>query len=134
MKTPEGADGFNRRWPTTVIAVCPNGAKLKIGGMECGKQATARGAVSAASGFRPAVLDARGDDWDGPPVRGLSSDTPEEHTAKGVKHAYFRANWVLKYGNEGDVVTPVFLNFLETVCSWLAEGHDVHIHCISPLN
>ena len=106
---------------------------MKIGGIECGKQTTAPGSFSPASGFRPSAIDARGEGWGCGPVRHLHSDTPAEHRAKGVKHAYFNANWVLKKSTDRAAVVPPFLNFLETVCNWLAEGHDVHIHCISPL-
>jgi hypothetical protein len=127
------ADGFNGMWPTTVVGTCANGAQLKIGGIECGKQTTAPGSFSPASGFRPSPIDARGEGWDCGPVRHLHSDTPAEHRAKGVKHAYFNANWVLKKSTDRAAVVPAFLNFLETVCNLLAEGHDVHIHCISPL-
>ena len=71
------------------------------GGIECGKQPTMPEAFSQVSGFRPCVMDARGEYWNKDPVRGFTSDTAAMHAAKGVQHMYFEMNWLMKGGTRG---------------------------------
>ena len=132
QKKFEDANIFNGSWPSTVVAVCDNGSKVILGGMECARQATAPGARSEESGLRPSVVDARGDEWAGHPVRGLVSDTPQQHHNKGVQHIFFPANWTLKHENSMQADAEI-TRLLHQVCIWLAAGHDVIIHCMSSL-
>ena len=65
-------------------------------------------------------------------MRGLASDTAQQHRDKGVKHMFFESNWLLKY-KYFNGMPPEIEKLLETVLGLLQEGIDVHIHCISPL-
>ena len=122
---------WNETDPTTEILRLANGARLLLGGIECGIQPTVAGAASPP-GLRPCVVDARGD-IGSQNVRGWVSESHAEHTAKGVKHAFFETNWLMKNGGDEELKLIHLFDFLERVCGWLADGHDVHIHCISPL-
>ena len=95
-KPVSNRDKFNERNPTSVfLATKKNGSQLIGGGIECGLQPAAEGAVSKYSGLRPGVIDTRGDDWDCGDVRGHYTPRPEVYRSKGCKHYYFKANWCL---------------------------------------
>ena len=132
-KPVSNRDKFNERNPSSVfLAIKKNGARLIGGGIECGLQPAADGAVSKYSGLRPGVLDARGDDWDCGDVRGHYTPRPEDYRSIGCKHYYFKANWCLKKGPSGEqqAKTSHVRNMLFQVATSLAEGRDMHVHCI----
>ena len=126
-------DAYNRRYPTTVFVETVRAALLKGGGLECGLQPMAAGAVSKNSRLRPAVLDTRGDDWDCGLVRGHKSPSPAEHARSGCEHMFFNANWCLKKGGDEAAKSQHLFDVLFTVATSLAEGRDTHVHCISLL-
>ena len=86
------------------------------------------------SGLRPGIVDARGVGSAGQNVRGWTAESHADLTARGVKHTFFEVNWLLKVeGGTAEEKTVRLIDFLELVLGWLADGFDVHIHCISPL-
>jgi len=124
-------DEFNSRDPSSVFfETMASGAQLIGGGIECGMQPAAEGAVSKNSGLRPGCLDARGDDWDGAPVRGHKTPCPAQYKSKGCRHLYFRANWCLKKHGEQQQKQAHLTNMLFQVASALSNGEDMHVHCI----
>ena len=86
-------------------------------------------------GLRPACVDARGRHCPLQVVRGWQTDSPAQYARKGIKHCYFEANWLQSGEGVGtDAAKQQHLHqFLELVLQWLADGYDVHFHCISPL-
>ena len=126
-------DQFNERNPSSVfLETLKNGSKLIGGGIECGLQPAAEGAVSNYSGLRPECTDTRGDDWDKGRVRGHISPTPAEYRLQGSKHYFFGANWCLlkqPIGQQQAKKAHV-KNMLFHVATCLAAGRDMHVHCI----
>jgi hypothetical protein len=132
-KPVSNRDKFNERNPSSVfLETMKNGSQLIGGGIECGLQPAAEGAVSKYSGLRPECTDTRGDDWDEGSVRGHISPTPAEYRLQGSKHYFFGANWCLlkqPIGQQQAKKAHV-KNMLFHVATCLAAGRDMHVHCI----
>jgi len=121
---------FNNQTPTTVAQRFTNRAELRFGGIECGKQAMGE-AAGTAGGLRPGVVDARGGDWDGGGVRGLISESPQAHDAKGCPHFFAGVNWMMKRaGASLHDKRQHLIALLATVAGWLYEGRHTNVHCI----
>jgi len=129
-KPASNRDEFNCRDPSSVFVETMLGAELKGGGIECGLQPAAEGAVSKNSGLRPGCLDARGDEWDGGLVRGHETPSPAQYRSKGCRRLYFCANWCLKKHGEQQQKQAHLMNMLFKVASALSNGEDMHVHCI----
>ena len=133
LKPASDRDVFNRRDPSSEFLQSEIGARLLGGGIECGLQPMGEDAASQVSGLRPGVVDVRGQDWDKGKVRGHKSQSQADHKANGCHHMFVGMNSLLKYGGNAAEKTSHLLNFLFQVTSWMALGHDVHVHCISLL-
>ena len=94
-KPPMNRDDYNRKWPSTVFQLSQNGSKLIGGGLEAGMMPMGE-AAGKTGGLRPGVLDARGADWDGGLLRGVTSESPEAHAARDCPHFFVGTNWMLK--------------------------------------
>ena len=123
-------DDYNRQYPSTCLMLCQNGRRFIGGGMECGMIPLGAAAANVV-GLRPGVQDARGQDWNQGPVRGLTTASPEAHLASGVPHGYVNVNWMMKKkGGASDVKMAHLTEYLVDVGTQLGEGRDVHCHCI----
>jgi len=123
-------DQFNLRTPATVFHLGKNGGKVLGGGLEAGMMPMGE-AAGKAGGLRPGVLDARGADWDGPALRGLTSESPEAHAARDCPHFFVGTNWMLKkYGAVWSDKMRYLTAMLATVATWLREERSCHVHCI----
>ena len=122
-------DRYNRHTPSTVFHLSGNGSKLIGGGQEAGMMPM--GEAAGECGLRPGVVDCRGEDWNCGPVRGLSSESPSDHAARGCPHFFARTNWMLKkFGPTMAGQMEHLTLILVTVATWLGEGRNVVCHCI----
>ena len=88
-------------------------------------------AAANVVGLRPGVQDARGQDWNQGPVRGLTTASHAAHLARDVPHGYVNVNWMMKKkGDHSDVKMAHLTEYLVDVGTQLGEGRDVHCHCI----
>ena len=123
-------DQFNLATPATVFHLNQNGSKLFGGGLEAGLMPMGA-AAGEAGGLRPGVLDARGADWDGGLLRGLTSESPEAHAARDCPHFFVRTNWMLKrFGASTTDKMQHLIEMLVTVTTWFSEGRSCVVHCI----
>ena len=88
-------------------------------------------AAGEAGGLRPGVLDARGVEWNGGPLRELTSESPAAHAERDCPHLFVSTNWMLKkVGVVWDVKMRHLKEMLVAVAKQLGEKRDVNIHCI----
>ena len=73
----------------------------------------------------------------GQTVRGLKSETPEQHDDKGLSHCYLHINSYMLIPGGRDLFSihelPALLAQLTQILIWLASGQSIQIHCSSPL-
>ena len=104
--------------------------QLHFGGIEFGGQPLGESA-GTAGGLRPGVIDCRGCDRDGGGVRGLTSESPQAHDAKGCPHFFAGVNWMMKRaGASLHEKRQHLIALLVTVTGWLFEGRHYNVHCI----
>ena len=124
-----GRNEFNLATPATVFHLNQNGSKLIGGGLEAGMMPMGA-AAGEAGGLRPGVLDARGAEWNGGPLRELTSESPAAHAERDCPHLFVSTNWMLKKGGSWPEKMAHPIEMLVTVTTWMSMGRSCVVHCI----
>ena len=129
QKPKGGRDEFNRITPATIFQLNQNGSTLIGGGLEAGLMPMGE-AAGEAGGLRPGVLDARGAEWNGGPLRELTSESPAAHAERDCPHLFVSTNWMLKKGGSWPEKMAHLIEMLVTVTTWMSMGRSCVVHCI----